>query len=209
MDEVVGHMREKIFLPPPEEIEKINRDEPTVPPEWYIPYEDTATGVPPMGVFGSGYRYHVTGLTHDLRGFPTQRPDEVDPFIRRLSRKIAQHFSDIQLGQGFLTDDAEIVVIAYGSLARSAKRAVREARQRGIPAGLFQLVTLWPFMRQAVDRLANQARALIVPELNLGQISREVKRVNEGKAFVVTINRVDGNLVTPDEILAKIVEAWG
>jgi len=206
MDEVVGHMREKISLPRAEDICVINRVQPTVPPEWYIPYEDTPTGVPPMGIFGSGYRYHVTGLTHDVRGFPTQRPDEVGPFVRRIFRKITQHFADIQMGKSFLTEDARIVVIAYGAVARSARRAVKLARQRGIRAGLFQPITLWPFMRQAVDRLAGEAEVLIVPEMNMGQISREVKRVNEGRASVVTLNRVDGGLVTPDEILHKILE---
>jgi 2-oxoglutarate ferredoxin oxidoreductase subunit alpha len=207
MDEVVAHMREKIILPPPEEVEVINRLQPTVPPEWYIPYEDTVTGVPPMGIFGSGYRYHVTGLTHDIRGFPTQRVDEVEPLIHRLFRKITQHFGDIHVGKAFVTEDAEIVVIAYGSVARSARRAVKEARKRGIRVGLFQPITIWPFMRQDVERLASHAETLIVPELNMGQISREVKRVNQGKAAVLTVNRVDGTLITPDEILEKILEA--
>lgn len=209
MDEVIGHMREKIALPPHDEVEVFDRLRPTVPPEWYIPYEDTPAGVPPMGVFGSGYRYHVTGLTHDVRGFPTQRPDEIEPFMQRLSRKIGQHYGDIQIGKEFLIDDARIAVIALGSVARSAKRAVKEARGQGIRAGLLQLITLWPFMRKAIERIASKAKVLIVPEMNLGQISREVKRVNEGKASVVPLNRVDGNLITPDEILAKILEANG
>ena len=206
MDEIVAHMREKIVLPASDEVSVSERILPTVPPEWYIPYENTATGVPPMGIFGSGYRYHVTGLTHDVRGFPTERPDEVDPFIRRLSRKIMQHLVDIQVGKNYQTEDAQIAVIAYGSVARSAKWAVREARARGIRAGLFQFITLWPFMREAVEGLATQAETLIVPEMNLGQISREVKRVNERRAAVVTLNRVDGQLITPDEILDKILE---
>lgn len=206
MDEVVGHMREKITVPPHEEISVYERIQPTVPPEWYIPYENTTSGVPPMAVFGSGYRYHVTGLTHDVRGFPTTRPDEVDPFIRRLSRKIMLHLGEIQVGHTYQTEDARVVVIAYGSVARSAKRAVREAREKGIQAGLLQLITIWPFMRQAVVKLAAEAETLIVPEMNLGQISREVKRVSAGRAEVVTINRVDGNLITPDEILEKIME---
>jgi 2-oxoglutarate ferredoxin oxidoreductase subunit alpha len=209
LDEVVAHMREKILLPESKDVDVFDRIQPTVPPEWYIPYEDTATGIPAMGVFGSGYRYHVTGLTHDVRGFPTQRPDEVDPFIRRIFRKITQHFGHIQVGKDFLTEDAEIVILAYGSVARSAKRAVREARQRGIRAGLLQFITIWPFMRNAVERLGSQAKTLIVPEMNMGQISREVKRVNEGKTNVVTLNRVDGNLITPAEILGKILEAQG
>jgi 2-oxoglutarate ferredoxin oxidoreductase subunit alpha len=203
MDEIVAHMREKIVLPASDEVSVSERILPTVPPEWYIPYENTATGVPPMGIFGSGYRYHVT---HDVRGFPTERPDEVDPFIRRLSRKIMQHLVDIQVGKNYQTEDAQIAVIAYGSVARSAKWAVREARARGIRAGLFQFITLWPFMREAVEGLATQAETLIVPEMNLGQISREVKRVNERRAAVVTLNRVDGQLITPDEILDKILE---
>jgi len=207
MDEVVGHMREKIILPPAQEVEVINRIQPTMPPEWYIPYEDTATGVPPMGIFGSGYRYHVTGLTHDVRGFPTQRSDEIDPFMRRLFRKIAQHFSDIEVGKAFLIEDAQIAVIAHGSVARSAKRAVKEARAKGVRAGLFQLITLWPFMRKAVEGIASQVRALIVPEMNMGQISREIKRVNQGRTAVMTLNRIDGNLLTPGEILEKVMEA--
>jgi 2-oxoglutarate ferredoxin oxidoreductase subunit alpha len=209
MDEVVGHMRETVVLPPPEEVSVVDRIQPTVPPEWYIPYEDTATGVPPMGIFGSGYRYHVTGLTHDVRGFPTQRPDEVDFFIRRMFRKITEHFAEIHVGKTFLTEDAQIVVVAYGSVARSARRAVKEARQHGVRAGFFQPITLWPFMRQAVEQFADQAVTLIVPEMNMGQISREVKRVSAGRASVMTLNRVDGGLVTPDEILSKILEAWG
>jgi 2-oxoglutarate ferredoxin oxidoreductase subunit alpha len=209
MDEVVGHMRETVVLPPPEAVSVVDRIQPTVPPEWYIPYEDTATGVPPMGIFGSGYRYHVTGLTHDVRGFPTQRPDEVDFFIRRMFRKITEHFAEIHVGKTFLTEDAQIVVIAYGSVARSAKRAVKEARQRGVQAGLFQPITLWPFMRQAVERFADQAVTLIVPEMNMGQLSREVKRVNAGRASVMRVNRVDGGLITPHEILSKILEVWG
>ena len=107
IDEVVAHMREKMTLSDQEGIEIINRVKPTVPPEWYIPYEDTATGVPAMASFGEGYRYHVTGLTHDVRGFPTSRPDEIGPFITRLHRKINQNFSEIQMAESFGTEDAE------------------------------------------------------------------------------------------------------
>lgn len=207
IDELVAHMREKVLFCEEEEIEIIERPRPTVPPEWYIPYEDTPSGIPPMADFGKGYRYHVTGLIHDVRGFPTQRPDEVGPFIERLHRKISQHFSDIQMAEFFLTDDAEIVVIAYGCVARSAKRAVRSAREKGIRAGLLRLITLWPFMRSAVERILKGSKVLVVPEMNMGQLSREVKRVNQGIARVLTINRVDGELITPMEIFNRIMEA--
>jgi 2-oxoglutarate ferredoxin oxidoreductase subunit alpha len=149
-DEVVGHMREKLTLPRPEEVEVIDRIRPTMPPEWYIPYEDTPQGVPPMASFGSGYRFHVTGLTHDIRGFPTLRPDEVGPFMDRIHRKVILGHPEIQMAEFFQLEDADIAVIAYGSVARSAKRAVMDARERGIKAGLLKLMTLWPFVRAAI-----------------------------------------------------------
>jgi len=206
IDEVIGHMREKIVLDETEDIEIINRVKPSMPPEWYIPYEDTPQGVPAMANFGEGYRYNVTGLTHDVRGFPTARIDEIEPFNRRLFRKISSHLKEITQAEQYLTEDAEITVIAYGCVARSAKRAVNEARERGIKAGLLKLTTLWPFLRTEVEKASHTSRALIVPEMNMGQISREVKRVNRGVARVVTINKVDGTIIMPHEILKKITE---
>ncbi len=205
-DEVVAHTREKVVLPAPGSVEVVDRERPTVPPEWYKPYEDNARGVPPMGIFGDGYRYHVTGLTHDVHGFPTERHDEVAPFLNRLFRKINQHFGDILMVKEDLTEDAEILVVAYGSVARSARRAVKEAREQGIKAGLFQLVTLWPFPRRLLEPRLRQVRAVLVPELNMGQMSREVKRVNQGLARVETLNRIDGDLITPEEIVERLVK---
>jgi 2-oxoglutarate/2-oxoacid ferredoxin oxidoreductase subunit alpha len=206
VDEVVAHMREKITFFDDEPVEIFERVKPTVPPEWYIPYEDTPRGVPPMAGFGEGYRYHVTGLTHDVRGFPTSRPDEVGPFIQRLFRKISLHFPEVQIGEFFETDDAEITIIAYGCVARSAKRAVKEAREGGMRIGLLRLNTLWPFMRTAVEKILQTSETILVPEMNMGQISREVKRVNKGSARVLTINKVDGTIITPEEILDRIKE---
>ena len=206
IDEVVGHMREKIVLPNDGEVEVIDRVKPTVPPEWYIPYEDTPSGVPAMADFGEGYRYHVTGLTHDIRGFPTSRPDEIGPFVARLHRKISSHFSEIQIAEFFETEDAEVTMIAYGCVARSAKRAVIEAREKGLKVGLLKLMTLWPFMRAAVEKVLQTSKVVLVPEMNMGQISREVKRVNKGSAKVFTLNKVDGTIITPQEILGRIME---
>ena len=204
-DEVVAHTREKVVLPDPDQIEVLDRIKPTMPPEWYIPYEDTSRGVPPMGIFGDGYRYHVTGLIHDVRGFPTARTDEIEPFLNRLFRKISQNFHAIQLVEHHLTEDAEILVIAYGSVARSAKRAVIDARSRGIKAGLLQLITLWPFPRQHVEPLLSRVRVALVPEMNMGQVSREVKRVNEGATRVTTLNRIDGRMITPRQIYERLI----
>ncbi len=205
-DEVVAHTREKLILPPETPLEVVDRVRPDMPPEWYLPYADTASGVPPMGIFGDGYRYHVTGLIHDVRGYPTERPDEIVPFLNRLFRKITQHFHDIQMVREEQTADAEILVVAYGAVARSARRAVIEARERGIKAGLLQLITLWPFPRRHLEPLLRQVRAALVPELNMGQMSREVKRVNQGMTRVETLNRIDGNLITPDEIMERLLK---
>jgi 2-oxoglutarate ferredoxin oxidoreductase subunit alpha len=204
-DEIVAHTREKINLPHPEEVEVIDRIRPNMPPDWYIPYEDNSRGVPPMSVFGDGYRYHVTGLIHDMRGFPTERQDEISAFLSRIFRKISRHFFDIMQVEEEMTEDAEVLVIAYGSVSRSARRAVREARERGVKAGLIQLVTLWPFPRQAVEPALRRVRATLVPELNMGQMSREVKRVNQGASRIETLNRTDGQLITPDQIVARLL----
>jgi 2-oxoglutarate ferredoxin oxidoreductase subunit alpha len=159
-----------------------------------------------MGIFGEGYRYHVTGLVHDIRGFPTLRQDEIEPFLLRLFRKISTHFDDIQMVESFLTEDADWIIVAYGSVARSAHRAMMEARDQGIKVGLMKLITLWPFPRRFVEPLSRAGKVLLVPEMNMGQISREVKRVNEGMTSVITLNKVDGTLITPKEILEKIQE---
>jgi len=205
LDEVVAHTREKIYLPHPDEIEVIDRIRPNMPPDWYIPYEDNSRGVPPMSPFGEGYRYHVTGLVHDVRGFPTQRSEEIVGFMNRLFRKINQNFFDIQQIGEEMIEDAELVVMAYGSVSRSARRAVREARERGIKAGLVQLISLWPFPRQAVEPILRQVRAVLVPELNMGQMSREIKRVNQGQTRIETLNRIDGSLIGPNEILTRLL----
>ncbi len=206
MDEVVGHMREKVIFPEPGRYEIVDRLKPSVPPEWYLPYEDTSFGVSPMGIFGEGYRYHVTGLIHDIRGFPTLRQDEIEPFLLRLFRKISTHFDDIQIVESYQVDDADLVLIAYGCVARSAHRAMVEARAEGLKVGLMRLTTLWPFPRRFVEPLTKAKKTLLVPEMNMGQISREVKRVNQGVTTVLTLNKIDGTIIYPKEILAKIRE---
>lgn len=199
-DEVVAHTREAVALPGSAELEIVDRTAPSVPPEWYTPYAENSRGVPPMSAFGDGFRHHVTGLVHDVRGFPTQTPHEIDAFIRRLFRKVTQGFPEIQMTRSFLLEDATVAVIAYGSVARSAQRAVIDARKDGIKAGLLQLTTLFPFPRRMVEPVLERCPRVIVPEMNIGQISREVKRVNRFGTHVEKYNRVDGQLITPDEI---------
>ena len=205
-DEVVAHTRETVSLPAWDAVEVMDRISPDRPPEWYVPYEGNSTGVPSMAAFGKGYRYHVTGLVHDVRGFPTQRPEEIEAFTNRLFRKISQGFHEIQKVKTFYMEDAELAVIAYGSVARSAHRAVIMARNQGLRVGLLQLVTLFPFPRRLVEPVLKQCKAVLVPEMNMGQISREVNRVNSSACRVVKHNRFDGQLITPEELVPRIVD---
>jgi 2-oxoglutarate ferredoxin oxidoreductase subunit alpha len=205
-DEVVAHTRETVTIPSPDEIEVIDRTAPGMPPEWFVPYRDNGMGVPPMASLGEGYHHHVTGLVHDERGYPTMRPDEVESFMNRLFRKITQGFYEIQKVKSFMMDDAEVAVIAYGSVARSARRAVTEARNHGVKAGLLQLITLFPFPRHAVEKVFRRCRAVLVPEMNVGQISREAKRVNQDTTVINKYNRIDGKLITPEEIYCRLVK---
>jgi len=208
VDEVVAHMREGVVLPAKKDIEVEERPQPTVPPEWFIPYGDPGTGVPPMPPFGEGYRYHVTGLYHDVRGYPTTRQDEVEPLIRRLFSKISKDFNRLQWFDSFYTEDARITVIAYGCVARAALRAVKEAREKELKVGLIKLKLLWPFMRRTITEVLENSQKVLVPEMNIGQISREVKRVNQGRCEVVTINKVNGTLIAPREILKTLEEMY-
>jgi 2-oxoglutarate ferredoxin oxidoreductase subunit alpha len=205
-DEIVAHTRETVVLPSVGEVEVVDRSKPAVPPEWYIPYEDNSVGVPPMAVFGEGYHHHITGLAHDVRGFPTQRPEEVNALLQRLLRKIVLSFHEIQKVKTFMMEDAEVAVIAYGSVSRSAHRAVVEVRERGVKAGLMQLITLFPFPRYNVEGVLSQCRAVLVPEMNMGQIYRSVKRVSRVPARIVKYNRVDGHMITPEEIYNQLIK---
>lgn len=208
VDAAIAHMREKVLLPAAEEIELVERQKPTEPPEWFVPYRDPGTGVPAMPAFGDGYRFHVTGLVHDEKGYPTTRPDEIDPFIRRLHHKISRDFNKLQWGDEYYTKDSTVSVIAYGIVARAALRAVREARDKGMKAGLLKLQVLFPFMRLKVTELMNTSSKILVPEMNMGQLSREVKRVNQGKCHIETLNKVTYEPITPQEILSKIKEMY-
>ena len=206
LDEVIAHMREKVEIPAPEDVEVINRKKPTVPPEEYSPFKPDEDGVPSMANFGEGYRYHITGLIHNDKGLPTANSKEIDAFIRRLHNKIQRNIKDIIINEKYSLDDAKIVLIAYGSVARAAERTVKLAREEGLKVGLLKLLTIWPFCFEEVNSLARKVDLIIVPEMNLGQIVLEVERAAQGKCRVVHYGRVDGELINPIEILRKIRE---
>jgi 2-oxoglutarate ferredoxin oxidoreductase subunit alpha len=201
MDEVIGHMRERVDLPT-ESLLPAEREPVQVPPEWYQVYGESPTDVPPMASFGEGYRFHITGLHHDVRGFPTNRLDEIQAWIDRVFRKIDNNLDEIVLTEAEWTDDMDTLVIAYGCTYRSARQAVKMARDQGYKIGLLKLQTIWPFAETQIETLLERAGHVIVPELNLGQVALEIERV-AGREKVRRINRIDGQMIEPDEILVS------
>jgi 2-oxoglutarate ferredoxin oxidoreductase subunit alpha len=206
-DEVVGHTREKIVIPDAGSYQVVNRKRPTVNPDDFVPYKpDLSDDIPPMASFGDGYRWHVTGLTHDDWGFPTDEPSEIETKIKRLVRKVNRFRKDIVRYEVFYGEDAKVLIVSYGSVARSSLRAVREARQKGLKVGHFRPITLWPFPDEELQGLASQVDVVIVPELNCGQMLLEVERAVNGKAPVVGKSLVNGELFQPSDILSAIEE---
>jgi 2-oxoglutarate ferredoxin oxidoreductase subunit alpha len=206
MDEVVGHMREKIKLPDPGEIKVINRMKPTVPPEWYQHFEINPHFVSPMASFGEGYRFNITGLTHNPEGFPTDRPQVIREKLDKLKNKICHNVSDIvQVKEEFM-EDANVAVFAYGIVARAAGQAIRMAREKRMKVGLIQPLTIWPFPDEYIEHILEQLDLIIVAELNQGQLIGEVMRVVRGKTRVRGLFRYDSELITPDQIFDKIRE---
>ena len=202
LDEIIGHINEKIVFPKKTEIKVVDRERTHTDPESYLPYEATESDIPLFAEFGSGYRYHVTGLSHDETGFPTNNPEKVEILYRRLNRKIERYRSEIIQYKTSFLDDADVCVVAYGSSARSAYRAVINARQSGLKVGMFHTFVLWPFPYAELSEFAERISTFVVPEMNLGQVAHEVSCATSKR--VVKVNRVDGALITPHEILETI-----
>jgi 2-oxoglutarate ferredoxin oxidoreductase subunit alpha len=206
-DECVGHMHEKVVIPPADQIEVVERKWYQGPVDKYRPYQPDKDGIPFMVKAGDGYKFHTTGLTHDERGYPVINAECQDWCVRRLSNKIldnADKIIDIQEEQ---TDGADVVVISYGITSRVAYRAVQLARQAGIKVGTLRLVTVWPFPEKRVRELAGKVKAFVVPELNLGQVAKEVERIAAGRVPTVPVTHCGGWVHDPDDILKAIKEA--
>jgi len=207
LDEVVGHMREKIEIPNPDEIEIFDRIKPELGDENYKAYRvEKDELVPRMAAFGEGFHFHVTGLMHDEFGFPTNDTDISDKLIKRIMAKVDDNVEDILLYEEKFMEDAEIVVLAYGGTARSAISAVKKAREQGIKVGLFRPITIWPSPEKQINEISNRVKKIIVAEMNLGQYVLEVQRIVAGKSELISLGKGNGEVITPDEILAKIKE---
>ena len=214
-DAEVGHMTERVVIPQPEEIEVINRPrvrKGDMEPDHFRIYRDWNSGsgegpVSPMAIAGEGYRFHVTGLTHDELGYPAMNAESSDWNIKRLVNKIRAHRDEIiQLEERFM-DDAEIVVVSYGISARTSQWPIEQARQEGIRVGYLRLITIWPFPQKRIFELAKRIRAFIVPEINAGQIRLEVERCAAGQTQVMGVHRLGGDILEPRQVLAAIHKA--
>lgn len=204
MDEVIGHMREKIEIPDASELEIIDRKRPSCPSEEYLPYKPEENLVPMMADFGAGYRYHVTGLIHDESGFPSNSTQVADQLIRRLVDKVEMNKEDIITWDEENTEDAEVIIFAYGCVARAARTAMKMLKEKGVKVGLFRPVTVWPFPEERLIELAKQAKTILVPEMNLGQMVLEVERICSKHTKIERLNKVNGEIIYPEEITAKI-----
>jgi len=203
-DEIVAHMWEKVVIPPAEKMKIVNRKKPNVPPEKYMPFMPDDDLVPPMACFGDGFSFHATGLTHDEHGYPQTQSSEVQQrLVRRLCDKIRKNADKIIRVEEVMLEDADVVVLAYGIVARAALSAVRKAREEGIKAGLLRPITLWPFPEKNVAKIAKQAKAIVVAEMNCGQLVREVER-SAKETPVVFLSKLGEDPHTPMEILEAI-----
>jgi 2-oxoglutarate ferredoxin oxidoreductase subunit alpha len=207
MDEVVGHMTERVVIPPADQIEIAPRKWTTKPPGEFRLYETTATDlVPEMIKAGDGYRVHVTGLTHDERGYPAMNPQAQDALIRRLKDKIAKNSEKLVDVRMDGVEGADVVVLSYGITSRIVTAALEEARKRGVKVGHLRLITCWPFPARLVREIASKAKAIVFPELNMGQMVLEAERAVAGKIPVISVPHAGGTVHDPDVIVENIME---
>jgi 2-oxoglutarate ferredoxin oxidoreductase subunit alpha len=207
MDEVVGHMTEKVAIPSADQIDVVPRKHTHKSVEDYLPYGTNGDQVPEMAHAGEGYNFHVTGLTHDERGYPNMTPQVQDKLVRRLQNKIRDAADRIALFEEEQLEGADVVVVSYGITSRVAQRAIEAARESGLHVGKLRLITAWPFPETKIRKLAAQVKAFVVPELNLGQMVREVERAAAGQAKTFAVSHAGGGVHRPEDILKVIMEA--
>src|SRR6516165_7491523 len=207
LDECVGHMTEKVVIPEADRIEVRPRRYTQKAPGDFRLFEPQADQVPDMVPAGEGYRFHVTGLTHDERGYPSMNLETQDRMVRRLQNKLKPLANDRAICETENLDDADVVVVSYGITSRVAQRAIQLARRRGIRVGKSRIISAWPFPEQRIRQLALRVKAFVIPELNLGQMVLEVQRAAAGRANVIPVSHAGGSVPNPGVILKAIVES--
>ena len=201
MDEILAHMRESI--PMHSDIEVVQRAKYDTPPQDYLPYE-MKNDIPQMADFGQGYRFHVTGLFHDETGFPDVSGGRVQGTVDRLHRKIESNVDDICRWEEVQTEDADVLFLAVGPQARAVKLAIKTLRSRGIKAGLFRPITLWPFPEARFTQLASKAKTLVVTEMNKGQLASEIRKYKTPNLKIHSMTKVDSKMISPEEIIEQM-----
>lgn len=207
-DEIVGHMSEKVVIPKAKEIQVVSRPRPKGRKDRFKLFEPGPNGVAPMPSIGEGYAMHVTGLTHDERGYPDMSVDAQKEMMDRLVGKIRNNLDAIIQTEGYLLEDAEYVIVSYGISARTSFAAVDEARRQGIKAGLLRLITIWPFPEAQIRRLAERVKGFVTVEINMGQIHLEVERCSGGRVPAVLAGHPGGTIIPPEEVVEKLKEAF-
>jgi 2-oxoglutarate ferredoxin oxidoreductase subunit alpha len=208
LDEVVGHMTEKVVIPPAEKLKVVERRFTKKAPadfRLFAPAEGSL--VPEMVKAGDGYNVHVTGLTHDERGYPAMNVPAHEKMQLRLQDKIVLNADRIVKWEEKDLEGAEVVVVSYGITSRVAEKAIQQAKAAGVKVGSFRLITAWPFPEQQILQLSKKVKAFVVPELNLGQMVLEVQRIAEGRCKTVPVPHVGGTVHNPEVIAKAIVEA--
>lgn len=200
LDEVIGHMREKVDLTELEELEVIDRKRATCSKENFKAYEYTEDLVPNMESIGTGYKFHVTGLIHDETGFPTNSNKEAHKLLTRLNDKIVNNLDDILIHEDYFTDDCELLIITFGCVVRTSKEVVDNLREKKIKIGLLAIKTVWPFPEKTVKEFSEKVNHIFVPEMNMGQMILEVERIVKNNCPVTGINKYNGEVITPEEI---------
>jgi len=201
-DEIVAHMRENIIFPEPGEVEVIDRKKPSVPPEQYKPFEPEFDGIAPLAAYGSDYVYHVTSSMHGMDGYSNNDPANAQWRVAQLHRKLERYRDEIVMTNSFDTEDAEVLLIAFGATTRAARAAALEARQNGIKAGVLQLVTMWPFADKEIVAYGKSAKKVVVVEMNYsGQVTGEVRRILGPEKDITLVNKYNGQIITPKDIL--------
>lgn len=208
-DEIVSHMRENVTVPPAEDLKIVNRRLPESREGFAVSRADSPTGVPPMPALGDGYGVLVSGFVHTETGGPTTSYAETEKFIKRLWMKIEANVDRIARIETEATDDAEVVILAYGSVARSAQRAARNLRAAGHRVGFVRLITLWPFPDRMIREACNSAAHVVVPEMNMGKMVREVERALAGSAKAHLVSKPGVDLHRPSEIEAVVERLIG
>jgi len=207
MDECVGHMAEKVVIPPAEEIDIVPRRLTRSPPGEYLPYRRNDSPAPEFARAGDGYRFHTTGLTHDERGYPVMSVDCQRKNVGHLVGKIRDNAERIVRFEEEEVDGADVVVVAYGITARVARMGLELARKEGIQVGFLRPIVIWPFPEQRIRQLAPQVTAFVVPEINCGQIVLEVERCASGRAAAISVPHAGGGVHDPNDIAEAIVGA--